>query len=108
MAEKQNCLSDRRAPVLHKKRLTAAASKLARGGSTTDPILVGFLRAQKINQAAGGVIVAPWEANDLPDDWVNGAESLMKLNQLREELRAADREIARRIAVWKNKFYKTQ
>jgi hypothetical protein len=81
---------------------------LARGGSTTDPILVGYLRAQKINQAAGGVIIAPWEVDELNDEWLSGADSLAKMEQLQKEIKEADLEITRRILLWKRKFYKVQ
>ncbi len=77
--------------------MTAAVVRLSRGGSTNDPILVAYLRAQKINLAAGGVVIAPWELNDLNDDWVNGAAALMDM----EKIRTAEAKIENRLRAWR-------
>lgn len=56
--------------------MTPALLSLAGGGGTRDPLLVGFLLAKKINQAAGGAFIAPWEVADLPDEWIEAAKGL--------------------------------
>ena len=38
---------------------------------TTDPILAAIALAGKINQRAGGALVAPWEVDRLPDEWLD-------------------------------------
>lgn len=35
------------------------------------------MQAKEINQAAGGAIVAPWEIDELPMEWLDAAEALL-------------------------------
>jgi hypothetical protein len=45
------------------------------------------LRAQRINLAAGGVVIAPWELDDLPVEWLEAAEALIDdLPRLKRDL----------------------
>ena len=38
--------------------------------------MVEMLLAQRINQAAGGAVIAPWEVMDLPEAYLDAAEAL--------------------------------
>ena len=35
-----------------------------------------YLLAQQVNAAAGGAVVAPWEIEQLPEDWLDAATGL--------------------------------
>lgn len=56
--------------------MTRGLLALARGEGTGHPLLAAYLLAQRINQAAGGAVVAPWEVDDLPDEWIDAAKGL--------------------------------
>lgn len=55
------------------------ARALGSGRGTSDPVLAAFLLAKKINGAAGGVVVAPWEVDGLPEEWIDGARVLAEV-----------------------------
>jgi hypothetical protein len=38
--------------------------------------LAAFLKAKQINQACGAQI-APWEVDEIPEEWLDAAEALM-------------------------------
>jgi hypothetical protein len=64
------------APGHGKKKLMPELVQLAKGKGTTEPHLVGIFTAQKINQLCGGVVVTPWNCNDLPDEWLDSFSAL--------------------------------
>jgi hypothetical protein len=49
---------------------------LSAGDGTAIPPLVNYLLAQRVNQAAGGAFVAPWDVDQLPDEWLDAAQAL--------------------------------
>lgn len=51
-------------------------AELAREGTTTDPTFAAYFRAQQINHAAGGAVVAPWEVHLLDEEWTEAARLL--------------------------------
>jgi len=40
-------------------------------GVTTHPMLAAIAMAGSINKQAGGALVAPWELDHLPDEWLD-------------------------------------
>lgn len=43
----------------------------AQSGATTDPVLTNINMAQMANRLHGGPVVAAWEIDQLPDDWLD-------------------------------------
>ena len=44
---------------------------LAEGRGTSEPMLVKIWLARTINSQLGGAIVAPWEVDELPGEWLD-------------------------------------
>jgi hypothetical protein len=65
---------------------------LSAGDGTSEPPLVNYLMAQRINQASGGAFVAPWEVDQLPDEWIDAASALVDdlpgMMQSRQQVKA--------------------
>jgi len=78
--------------------MTPALLSLAEGGGTQEPLLVGFLLAQKINTAAGGAFIAPWEIGELPAEWI---EAAMALNDRLPGMRQGKAKVADYLAKWR-------
>lgn len=49
---------------------------LASNNGTSNPLLKGFLVAQRINKFVGGAVIAPWEIDELSEDWLDAAYGL--------------------------------
>lgn len=51
---------------------------------------VAILQAQAINQVLGGLVVMPWEVEELPDEWIDAlrmfAVDLPKMERQRKEV----------------------
>jgi len=45
---------------------------------TDNEYFAAILLAQKINTLSGGAVIAPWEVNDLPDDWLDAFSEMEK------------------------------
>ncbi len=69
--------NDHRVQARPKKSLTAGALDLARRRGTAHPLLKAYLQARQVNQAAGGTVIAPWEVDELPEEWLDAAEALI-------------------------------
>lgn len=50
---------------------------LARRRGTTHPLLSALIEAKHFNLACGGAVVAPWEVDQLPEEWLDAAEALI-------------------------------
>lgn len=37
-----------------------------------------ILRAREINEAFGGLVVMPWEVDELPEEWTDAVRALME------------------------------
>lgn len=83
--------------------MTRGLLALAKGEGTGHPLLVAYLLAQRINQAAGGAVISPWEVNDLPDEWIDAAKGLT--SEL-AELRAGTQQVEDRLARWREEHRK--
>jgi len=55
---------------------------------TTHPTLARILRAQKINRLSGGALVAPWEVDELSDEWLDAYAALDRDLPARQEAQA--------------------
>ena len=58
--------------------------------------MVRILRAQSINRLLGGALVAPWEVDSLPDEFLDAVDGLTR--QLPEYTAARKKMTARREA----------
>ena len=45
-------------------------------GTTADPILRAIFLAESINRRNSGAVIAPWEVDDLPDEWQAAYQAL--------------------------------
>lgn len=55
-----------------------------------------ILRAQRINRLLGGVVVLPWELDEIPDDWLTAFELLSDdMPRLQKGLTALDAAFSR-------------
>jgi hypothetical protein len=71
---------------------------LARKNGTTHPLLTAFLVAKHINLAAGGAVLAPWETGELPEEWLDAAETL--ISDL-PSMRKGFQQVEDRLAKWR-------
>lgn len=71
---------------------------LARKRGTTHPLIVAFLAAQRINQAAGGAVISPWELDELPDEWLDAA---LALTTDLQQIRQGTQQVEKRLAEWR-------
>jgi hypothetical protein len=83
--------------------LTAALLEVARTDKTSDATFQAIFTAEMINRMSGGVVVAPWDVWQLPQDWLDAFKALAvdlpnykKGIQRVNELAAAWREKAMR------------
>lgn len=51
--------------------MTPALLSLAEGQGTRDSLIARIVTARRINQTVGGLLVAPWELDELPDEWLD-------------------------------------
>lgn len=49
---------------------------MSANGKTQQEMLVQISRAQRINRAMGGIVVLPWEVDQVPDEWLMAFEAL--------------------------------
>lgn len=68
---------------------------LAQGGKTRQGLLAAYLTARRINQAAGGAVVAPWELDDLPDEWIDAAFGLEDVQARQADRARIEAEVER-------------
>jgi hypothetical protein len=61
--------------------------------------LAAYFQAQHVNQAAGGPFVAPWDVQNLPREWIDGA---LAITTRLEAARKAQRKIDARMEAWRN------
>jgi hypothetical protein len=80
--------------------MTPALLSLAHGEGTEDRFLAGVLMARRINEAAGGTIVAPWEVNELPPEWI---EAALALTGRLPELQKGLQKVEEHIKAWRKK-----
>ena len=80
-----------------KKGYRGPSVKLLRTGRTGDPVLTAYLVAQRINLAAGGTVIAPWEVNDLPLEWHEGARAITTRLKPAQK---ANKIIEQKLAAW--------
>lgn len=65
--------------------MTRACLMLAKGKGTDEPHLVAILQAQLVNRLMGGVMVTPWNVDELPNDWLDAFDALVwELPSMRE------------------------
>jgi len=78
--------------------MTPALLALAEGRGTSNPYLAGILMAQRINTAVGYPLVAPWEVEDLPGEWL---DAFMALTDRLPAMRAGKQKVADKLAEWR-------
>ena len=65
-----------------KKSLEDALLIAAQTGRTGHEILIRVSEAREINRAHGGPLIAAWEVDLLPDDWIEVLTSMPRLDKL--------------------------
>lgn len=80
--------------------MTPALLSLAQGQGTNDQYLAGVLMARRINEIAGGSIVAPWEVNELPPEWI---EAVLGLTDRLPGLQKGMQKVAEIQNAWRKK-----
>jgi hypothetical protein len=83
-----------RAPGAQKKSLSDALSYAAQKGVTGHDKLRAVQLAKLINLQCGGAIIAPWEIDDLDEEWRDVFYGLAELPALRTNYQAFDRRLA--------------
>jgi hypothetical protein len=73
-----------------KKELTDALHYAAQKGSTAHDKIKAVELAKLINMQCGGAIVAPWDVDQLDDEWIDVFSGLYKLPQMRANYQAFD------------------
>lgn len=68
---------------------------LARGDATSDPILTRILIAQRVNRQHGGAVIAAWEVDSLPPEWMEAFTGLEELPRRIAERKAVDAEFVK-------------
>ena len=61
-----------------KKKIVEDGLKLWAHRRTDNPYFASILLAEKINRLSGGAVIAPWDVNDLPDDWLDAFAEMEK------------------------------
>ncbi len=44
---------------------------MAKTGQSAHPLIKAIWLARVINQQSGGAVIAPWEVQDVPDEWLD-------------------------------------
>jgi hypothetical protein len=58
--------------------------------------------AQRINKAMGGAMIAPWELDELPEDWL---DALMGMGTDLSNYRSGKAKVEEIFAKWRNKHF---
>lgn len=73
-----------------------ALADLSAGRSTNQAMAVKILQAQAVNQVLGGVVVTPWNVDELPDEWLDAFQMFAKdLKDMVAQRQEAERVKAR-------------
>lgn len=73
--------------------------KLARGEGTDHPVLGRLFQAQRINQLHGGPVIAAWQVDELPDDWIT---SLAAYSDGYIDIQNAEKKLQKNREQWLN------
>ena len=57
--------------------MTSACLLLSKGKATSEPHLAAILQAQVVNRVMGGVMVTPWDIDQMPNDWLDAFDVLV-------------------------------
>jgi len=81
---------DQRLSQSEKKSLNDQLLQIVERGTTTHPLLMQIGLARQINLASGGVVIAPWEVDELPETWLDAfrfsTEDLSKTKDARQKI----------------------
>ena len=89
------------APGGRKKKLEADLDEIFTSGKTSNYYFRRISLARMVNKQCGGAVVAPWEVDALPNDWLDAFRLLESDGQYRE---AAARRVKAAKADWLKKF----
>jgi hypothetical protein len=71
---------------------------LADGQGTSEAHVAAIIQAQMINRVLGGALVAPWEVDELPNEWLDVFRAMaVEL----PELRQGKQRVQERLAQWR-------
>lgn len=56
--------------------MNAGLLALANNQGTSNPLLKAYLIARRINTYIGGGVIAPWEVDQLPEEWLDAINGL--------------------------------
>ncbi len=83
-----------RARAAQKKSLDDALHYAAQKGATGHEKIRAIELAKRINLQCGGAVIAPWEVDQLDDEWIDVFLGLTRLPDLRANYQAFDRRLA--------------
>ena len=86
----------RRAYGAQKKSLNDALVLIAQNKSVNHPRLLSVQTAKMINMYSGGTVIAPWEVDQLDDEWIDVFFGIADLPELRNHYQAFEKRLAER------------
>lgn len=73
--------------------MTGEVLAIAGGTGTREPHLAAILRSQAYNQVMGGTVLAPWDVQELPGEWIDALHMMAyqypEMAAKRQEVEAA-------------------
>lgn len=74
------------------KKSERDAFRLTLGQGTDDPVLSQMCLARMVNQLSGAAVVAPWDVEQLPDEWLDAFEAMAEQMTAKEKREKRRRE----------------
>lgn len=71
--------------------MTAAALALGAGGGTREERMAKIIKARQYNASMGGPFLAPWDLDQVPEEWILTLDALSsEIPKIREGYRELD------------------
>ena len=74
--------------------MSAALEYAAQKGATAHEKIKAIELAKIINLQCGGVVIAPWDVDQLDEEWIDVFKGLLELPQLRANYQAFNTKLA--------------
>lgn len=69
---------------------------MAHSGATDHRMLIQVNTASLINQICGGAVIAPWEIDWLPEDWLSVFKGLDRLPEMKRLMTDVERALEKK------------